>query len=232
MWLGARRLLSIARPPLGKVLRPLLTDDVKFAIIRSPYDGPQAWFEDCVTAALDQVLVDAGGPAWDEPGHRSLVERMRADLPDHVRTIARTATDVLDASTTLTKRLADTDAEAFRAAVADLAAQHDQLVYDGFIAAVGVDRLADVERYLRAALHRLDRLGDTVARDRDRLRTVQAVEAEHAALVDERGLTVDLEELAWDLQELRVSLFAQPVGAARPVSAKRIRSALDAIRRG
>lgn len=232
MWLGARRLLSIARPPLGKVLRPLLTDDVKFAIIRSPYEGPQAWFEDCVTAALDQVLVDAGGPAWDETGHLALVERMRADLPAYVRTLARTATDVLDASTTLTRRLAGSDAEAFQPAIDDLARQHDQLVYDGFIAAVGVERLADIERYLRAALHRLDRLGDAVAKDRDRLRTVQAVEAEHAALVDERGLTVDLEELAWDLQELRVSLFAQSIGAKRQVSAKRIRSALDTIRRG
>ena len=41
MWLGTRRLLSLQRPPLGNVLRPLLSDDVKFAIIRSPYDGPR-----------------------------------------------------------------------------------------------------------------------------------------------------------------------------------------------
>ena len=41
MWLGTRRLLSLHRPPLGNVLRPLLSDDVKFAIIRSPYDAPR-----------------------------------------------------------------------------------------------------------------------------------------------------------------------------------------------
>lgn len=232
MWSGTRRLLSIARPPLGKVLRPLLSDDVKFAIIRSPYDGPQAWFEDCVVAAIEQVMVDAGGPAWDEAEHAALVDRMRRDLPDLVRTIARATTAVLDASADLTRGVADHDAETLHPALADLSAQHDQLVYDGFIAAVGVDRLADIERYLRAAVHRLERLPDTVAKDRDRLRTVQAVEAEHAAVVDDRGLTLELEELAWDLQELRVSLFAQPIGARGPVSAKRIRTALDAIRRG
>jgi ATP-dependent helicase HrpA len=49
--------------------------------------------------------------------------------------------------------------------------------------------------------------------------------------MDERGPTVDLEELAWDLQELRVSLFAQSVGVRRQVSVKRIRSAFEAIRR-
>ncbi|MEC7402752.1 MAG: DUF3418 domain-containing protein, partial [Actinomycetota bacterium] len=75
------------------------------------------------------------------------------------------------------------------------------------------------------------RLADTAAKDRDRMRSVQVLEAEHAALMDERGPTVDLEELAWDLQELRVSLFAQSVGVRRQVSVKRIRSALEAIRR-
>lgn len=231
MWLGVRRLLSLHRPPLGKVLRPLLTDEVKFAIIRSPYDGPQAWFDDCVDAALDEVLIDAGGPAWDDAAHAALTARMRRDLPDLVRSVARAATDVLDASGALTRRLDGTEAEAFRPAVADLRSLHDRLVYDGFVTAVGAERLTDIHRYLDAALHRLDRLPDTVAKDRDRLRSVHALEAEHAALVDERGLTSELEELAWDLQELRVSLFAQTVGVQRPVSAKRIRHALEAVRR-
>ena len=231
MWLGTRRLLSLQRPPLGNVLRPLLSDDVKFAIIRSPYDGPQAWFEDCVSAALDQIIVDAGGPAWNERDHAALVTRMHDELPGQIRAIAWTATEVLDTSADLARRLDRVEAEALLPAVADLTAQRDQLVYDGFIAAVGADRLADIARYLEASHFRLERLADTAAKDRDRMRSVQVLEAEHAALMDERGPTVDLEELAWDLQELRVSLFAQSVGVRRQVSVKRIRSALEAIRR-
>ena len=64
------------------------------------------------------------------------------------------------------------------------------------------------------------------------MRSVQALEAEHGELMDERGLTVELEELAWDLQELRISLFAQSLGTSRQVSVKRIRNALETIRRG
>ena len=104
-------------------------------------------------------------------------------------------------------------------------------MYDGFIGAVGVDRLADIARYLKAAMFRLDRLADTVAKDRDRMRSVHELEAEHAALMEERGTTTELEELAWALQELRISLFAQPIGTAHPVSIKRIRSALENVRR-
>jgi len=231
MWLGTRRLLSIARPPLGKVLRPLLSDDVKFAIIRSPYDGPQAWFEDCVTAVLDQVIVDSGGPAWNEADFGALVSRMRDELPAQIRTIAWTATEILDTSADLAQRLNSIEADALLPAVADLEAQRHQLVYDGFIGAVGVDRLADIARYLRAATFRLDRLADTVAKDRDRMRSVHELEAEHASLMEERGTTTELEELAWALQELRISLFAQPIGTAHPVSIKRIRSALENVRR-
>ena len=157
---------------------------------------------------------------------------MRDELPGQIRTIAWTATEVLDASAELTRRLDGIEAEALLPAVADMATQRDQLVYDGFIASVGVERLADIARYLKASLFRLDRLADTAAKDRDRMRSVHALEAEHGALMDERGLTVELEELAWALQELRVSLFAQSVGAKGQVSVKRIRSALEAIRRG
>jgi len=60
---------------------------------------------------------------------------------------------------------------------------------------------------------------------------VRSIEAEHAALVDERGHTTELEEIGWALQELRVSVFAQPIGAAQPVSSKRLRTALEQIRR-
>ena len=48
--------------------------------------------------------------------------------------------------------------------------------HPGFVAATGVDRLADVERYLRAAARRLERLPDAVAVDRDRMNAVHELE--------------------------------------------------------
>jgi len=231
MWFGNRRLLSLARPPLGRVLRPLLTDEVKHVIVQSPYDGPQAWFGDCVVAALDQLMVDAGGPAWDGTRHAELVALMHDVLPGHVRTVVRSTTELLRRSVELTRGVAALDNDVFAAAVIDITRQHEQLVYDGFITAIGFERLADVERYLRALLYRVERLPDTFAKDRDRMSAVRSIEAEHAALVDERGHTTELEEIGWALQELRVSVFAQPIGAAQPVSSKRLRTALEQIRR-
>jgi ATP-dependent helicase HrpA len=177
-------------------------------------------------------MIECGGPAWNGKRYAELVDQMNRVLCDHVSTIARTAANLLEISAELTQRVAALDNDLLAAAVADIADQQSQLVYDGFIATIGFERLTDVERYLRGLLYRVERLPDTIAKDRDRMRSVRLVEAEHAALIDERGTTPELEELAWDLQELRMSVFAQPIGAARPVSVKRIRNALEQTRRG
>ena len=49
-------------------------------------------------------------------------------------------------------------------------------------------------------------------------------------LAAEIGWLVD--NLRWDLEELRVSLFAQELGTKRPVSAKRLAKQLEALRAG
>ena len=49
------------------------------------------------------------------------------------------------------------------------APQLGRLVYPGMLAAAGLDRLADVERYLRAAARRLERLPSQVVADGKRM---------------------------------------------------------------
>jgi hypothetical protein len=66
---------------------------------------------------------------------------------------------------------------------------------------------------------------------------VVPLEREYARLVEHAGTTPapELVELRWDLEELRVATFAQPMVVRRPgrpaVSTKRIAAALAASRR-
>jgi ATP-dependent helicase HrpA len=98
-------------------------------------------------------------------------------------------------------------------------------VYPGFVAATGAARLPDVLRYLRAASRRLERLPDNPAVDRDRMRTIHELEQ---AYERRRESGRPLPEVPWLLEELRVSQFAQGLGTRQPVSAKRIRRAIEA----
>ena len=67
MWAGTRRLLLLQ---LGSPLRTLdrsLTNASKLAIAASGHVTASEVYIDAATAAVDQLLLEAGGPVWDEP---------------------------------------------------------------------------------------------------------------------------------------------------------------------
>ena len=92
--------------------------------------------------------------------------------------------------------------------------------------------LRDYPRYLQAMTARVERLGD-LTRDRELMDRVDAAAAGLAAprrraarRPARRGAA--LRRVRWMLEEYRVSLWAQQLGTAQPVSDARIRKALDA----
>ena len=116
-----------------------------------------------------------------------------------------------------------------------MAEQRGTLVYPGFVAATGRERLPDVLRYLRAITFRLDKLAESVARDATRMATVHAVDARFAEVLEAippgGPADAELTRIGWMIEELRVSLFAQPLGAAPGTSEKRILDAIAAVSR-
>jgi ATP-dependent helicase HrpA len=86
------------------------------------------------------------------------------------------------------------------------------------LAATGLARLGDVERYLQAAAQRLARLPSHLAADGQRMSEIHRLESEAAGRAD----------LTWPLEELRVAQLA-PGPLVRPgASIKRVRQALAA----
>ncbi|WP_159426326.1 DUF3418 domain-containing protein, partial [Mycolicibacterium vaccae] len=71
------------------------------------------------------------------------------------------------------------------------------------------------------------------AADRERMARVAAVQAEYdelrRALSPARAAAPDVTDIARMIEELRVSLWAQQLGTARPVSEQRIYRAIDAV---
>jgi ATP-dependent helicase HrpA len=102
------------------------------------------------------------------------------------------------------------------------------------VVATGRDRLPDIARYLTAAGRRLELLARDVDVDRARMQRIAAVSAAYddlvAALPSGRASAPDVQAIRWQIEELRVSLWAQSLGTSRPVSEQRIYRAIDAIR--
>ena len=117
------------------------------------------------------------------------------------------------------------------AALGDVKGQLAALLHPGFLSRTGTARLAHLPRYLQGAKDRVDALSDNPGRDRQRMTEYERA----AALFADAGGTLPLPAGApahlvharWLLEEFRVSLFAQRLGTAEPVSLQRISKALS-----
>jgi ATP-dependent helicase HrpA len=232
MRLGTRRLLLLTIPSPARHVQGTLGNAAQLLLAAAPHGSLAAVLEDATAAAVDVLTQEAGGPAWDEAGFAALRDHVAGALAQRTAVVMRDVVAILGARADLHRRMETLVAAPLRPARQDVAEQLGGLVYPGFIAATGADRLPDVLRYLRAADRRLERLPDVVPVDRDRMAGVRDLEAElrrRTAPYTAAGQPVpaSLREAGWLLQELRVSHFAQALGVRGQVSAKRIRKLLD-----
>jgi ATP-dependent helicase HrpA len=230
---GTRRLLLLTLPPAARYLQGRLDNRAKLALSRSPYRSIADLLDDCAGAAVDRLVADAGGPAWDKAGFMQLREAVRADLVDAVANVVTQVQAVLATAYEVEQRLSGTRDPALVPALADIRRQLTGLVHAGFVTETGWRQLHHLPRYLKAIAHRLDRLPGTLARDRQLMASVQEIEQEYRELRAElpAGGPADegLRAIRWMIEELRVNLFAQGLGTAYPVSDKRIFKAMDQL---
>jgi ATP-dependent helicase HrpA len=114
-----------------------------------------------------------------------------------------------------------------RASYDDLREQLDALLAPGFARELPTARLAHYPRYLKAMRLRAERLRQDPAKDQQRMLQVLPYWREY--LKHQAAGADGLDELRWLIEEWRVSLFAQELKTAEPVSAKRLARALEGL---
>ena len=229
---GVRRLLLLnGAPTRSSIVRKLDNAD-RLAIAAGDIDLGEV-SGDCVAAAVDRVMADHGSLPWTEAEFESLRGEVRDAAPGLAVNALHKAARVIAVATQARDRLARLHAAALRPSVDDANLHLGRLVHPGFVLGAGVDRLDDIERYVRALVYRLDHLAGAGERDQRRMAEVVPLERRYTDIVDTTGpgtLSPDLVEVRWQLEELRVATFAQPLMVKRPgrppVSAKRIAAAL------
>ena len=179
MWGGTRRLLLLQ---LGSPLRTLdraLPNDTKLALASSPRVSTAEAYRQCAAVAVDQLLVEHGGPAWDADGFRALLASVRAGFATAALSSARLVGEILGAATTIEATLATMLTPAHDESVLDARDHLERLLHQGWISAAGFDRLPDLARYLRALEHRVERARTQPDRDRRHIATLQALERDY-----------------------------------------------------
>ena len=234
MWAGTRRLLLIEVPTPIPLLSRRLSNQVKLGLTRYPYSNVPDLLEDCVMAALDAVIERAGGPAWDDAGYARLRDEARANLLDVTVDIVVTVEKIVAAAHEVRSGLGPPANAALQPSIEDMRAQLVALIQPGFVTATGTRHLSDLPRYLKAIGRRLEKLPTNQVRDREWMDQVIEVRAEYddllAALPPHRRGEDAVREIRWMIEEFRVSLFAQELRAAYPVSEVRLFRAMDQLR--
>ncbi len=106
----------------------------------------------------------------------------------------------------------------------DIRAHLDHLIYPGFLRDTPVDALQHFPRYLKAIEKRLERMAQSPSRDAQReaeITTLWEAYLERYQQAEEE-LAPEFKSFRWLLEELRVSLFAQELRTAHPVSVARL----------
>ncbi len=229
---GVRRLLLLAVPSPASYVLEHLTSGEKLALAASPYPSARALVEDARVAVADAVLARTGGGA---------LIRSRADFEKARDALSAAVVDETFQTVSLVARILtaarDTD-RALRAqnsmtllgALNDVKGQLAGLIFPGFVSRTGVARLAHLPRYLRGAQERVAGLVDNPGRDRQRMTEFERAASAYAEAGGVIPLAADaapaLVRTRWLLEEYRVSLFAQNLGTAEPVSLQRIARSL------
>ncbi|MEV8239273.1 DUF3418 domain-containing protein [Microbacterium testaceum] len=226
---GIRRLMLLAVPSPATYVLDHLTANEKLALAASPYQNAKALIEDARVALADDILGRDGAVRT-----RGDFERVRdafssVSVERTFQTVSLAA-KILLAQREVERAMKDAASMTLLGALNDVRGQVKGLLFPGFLSRTGIPRLQHYPRYLAGALERVKTLSDNPGRDRQRMTEYERA----AAGFVEAGGTVplpadapmNLVQTRWLLEELRVSLFAQRLGTAEPVSIQRIAKAL------
>ncbi len=172
---GVRRLLLLnGAPTRSSIVRKLDNVD-RLAIAAGDIDLGEL-SGDCVAAAVDRVMTEHGKLPWTEAEFEELRRAVRDGAPGLAANALHKAARVIAAASEARDLLARLHAEALRPSVDDANLHLGRLVHPGFVLGAGIDRLDDIERYVRAIVYRLEHLAG--AHDRDRRRMAEVVPLE------------------------------------------------------
>ncbi|GAA4180310.1 ATP-dependent RNA helicase HrpA [Gryllotalpicola koreensis] len=229
---GVRRLLLTEIPSPASYVQEHLTAPEKLALATAPYASTPALFADCLAAVVDEVLENdqTGGMVFAQADYERVRDRVSAVVVDAMFDTVKQVAAVLAAARTAEKALTSTSSLALLAPLADAKQQLANLVYPGFISATGRAQLRHLPRYLNGIAWRVEKLPDNPGRDRVWMTEVQSATARYTdaggTLPLAPGARPGIRHARWMLEELRISLFAQPLGTAESVSVQRIAKVL------
>lgn len=227
---GVRRLMELALADKVKQARKQLPVSPKTGLLYAALESQERLRGDIVDAALNAVLADGLGEVRDPGSFAQRRDAAGKALFGEAMERLKLAEAILAAVAELKPELEAPLMGWARGNLDDLHAQLDALVHPGFLRETPAEALAQFPRYLKAMKLRAERAKRDPSRDQQRmLELTPFVQALENAAALGRVQSDEWQALRWDIEELRVSLFAQELGARSGISPKKLAQRVAAL---
>ncbi len=152
------------------------------------------------------------------------LELVRLHWVNEAQALSEQVTELLMRYQTLAKRLKGSINPRWLGSLSDIKAQLKGLVDGQFIQNTPDPWFDQIIRYLKGIEVRLDKIEQNPSKDLLMIRQIQPVLEAYERLINDPVYQrhPSLIELRWWIEELRISLFAQPMKTLKPISIKRI----------
>jgi ATP-dependent helicase HrpA len=235
-WQGLRRLFSLSSKDTLKSLQKQLPGIRELGLLFINVGSVDNLVEQILNLALERAFMNDTLPVNAE----QFAERLQAGKPRLAliaQEIARHTLAALQSYADLQKKLAQAKAASL-SAHADIQTQLQGLIFPKFVSDTPYAQLVHFPRYLKAIALRIEKLRSNPSRDSQCQKDWESVARPWQKLVQGNkgsasyALNEDqaLQDFRWQLEELRVALYAQELKTPTPMSLKRLEKILSSLR--
>lgn len=229
---GVISLIQKAIPSPAKYISQHLSQPEKLAIVSLNYPDTERFVADLIAAMAEQEIraLNPAGLVLTKTQFELVRDKVAAQVIEKSFEIASTLVRISTAAAEAAKAISTVKSIDL---LPQLTAEQEhirQLLTPNLVSAAGLERLARLPIYLKAAAVRVQKLAESPAKDaaasQELAAALRVFTSAGGQLPLDRNAPESLRTARWLLEELRVSLFAQGLGTAMPVSLQRIEKAL------
>ena len=230
---GVIALVVAAIPTPAKYISQHLSQPEKLSLVSLGYKDTEHFVRDLISAMAEQEIrkLQPNGVLLSKPEFERVRDQVAAGAIEKAFEVAAILVRIAAAAAEASKAISSVKSIELLPILASEKEHLAQLLVPNLISRSGLERIGRLPTYLKAIAVRVNKLAENPAKDAQPANELAAALRVYAAaggvLPLEKGAGQQLQAGRWLLEELRVSLFAQSLGTAAPVSVQRIEKALS-----
>jgi len=228
---GMRRLSSIAHKDTLKLLQKQLPGGREIGLLFMQIGTHEEIMQQILDLAIERSCLFEPLPRNTEE-FKTRMQVAKTKLSLIAQDIAKQTLQCLELSAEIPKKL--TLAKGIcPAAFEDMQLQYQQLVNRQFVAQTPYEQMVHIPRYLKGIMVRVEKLRTNLTRDQENQAQWQRLQRQYIQVMKNLVSTEvsrEIHDIRWQLEELRIALYAQELKTPTPMSVKRIEKILNSIR--